>query len=178
MLTCAFTGHRPSKLSYLRNADHPDYRRLSDMLRATCLELYGEGFTRFLSGMALGVDMLAAEVVLKVREEHPEVSLACVLPCRDQANRWQEADRLRYQDILRQADEVVCLQESYSRFAMLARDRYLVKHSDCLLAVFNGSPGGTKYTVDCALRAGRRVVRIDPRTFARTEDLGQLRLPL
>ena len=112
MLTCAFTGHRPSKLSYLRNADHPDYRRLSDMLRAVCLELYGEGFTRFLSGMALGVDMLAAEVVLKVREEHPEVSLACVLPCRDQANRWQEADRLRYQDILRQADEVVCLQES------------------------------------------------------------------
>lgn len=178
MLTCAFTGHRPSKLSYLRNADHPDYRRLSDMLRATCLELYGEGFTRFLSGMALGVDMLAAEVVLKVREEHPEVSLACVLPCRDQANRWREADRLRYQDILRQADEVVCLQESYSRFAMLARDRYLVKHSDCLLAVFNGSPGGTKYTVDCALRAGRRVVRIDPRTFERTEDLGQLRLPL
>ena len=178
MLTCAFTGHRPSKLSYLRNADHPDYCRLSDMLRATCLELYGEGFTRFLSGMALGVDMLAAEVVLKVREEHPEVSLACVLPCRDQANRWQEADRLRYQDILRQADEVVCLQESYSRFAMLARDRYLVKHSECLLAVFNGSPGGTKYTVDCALRAGRRVVRIDPQTFERTEDLGQLRLPL
>lgn len=178
MLTCAFTGHRPSKLSYLRNADHPDYCRLSDMLRATCLELYGEGFTRFLSGMALGVDMLAAEVVLKMRKEHPEVSLTCVLPCRDQANRWQEADRLRYQDILRQADEVVCLQESYSRFAMLARDRYLVQHSDCLLAVFNGSPGGTKYTVDCALRAGRRVVRIDPQTFERTEDLGQLRLPL
>ena len=48
MLTCAFTGHRPSKLSYLRNADHPDYRRLSGMLGAVCLELYGEGFTRFL----------------------------------------------------------------------------------------------------------------------------------
>lgn len=58
MLTCAFTGHRPSKLSYLRNADHPDYRRLSGMLGAVCLELYGEGFTRFLSGMALGVDMV------------------------------------------------------------------------------------------------------------------------
>ena len=148
------------------------------MLRATCLELYGEGFTRFLSGMALGVDMLAAEVVLKMRKEHPEVSLACVLPCRDQANRWQEADRLRHQDILLRADAVVCLQESYSRSVMLARDRYLVQHSDCLLAVFNGSPGGTKYTVDYALRAGRRVVRIDPQTFERTEDLGQLRLPL
>ena len=37
MLTCAFTGHRPSKLSYLRNADHPDYRRLSGMLGAVCL---------------------------------------------------------------------------------------------------------------------------------------------
>ena len=126
----------------------------------------------------LGVDMLAAEVVLKMRKEHPEVSLTCVLPCRDQANRWQEADRLRHQDILLRADEVVCLQESYSRSVMLARDRYLVQHSDCLLAVFNGSPGGTKYTVDYALRAGRRVVRIDPQTFERTEDLGQLRLPL
>ena len=78
----------------------------------------------------------------------------------------------------------VCQQSATQRFhdhdgfAMLARDRYLVKHSDCLLAVFNGSPGGTKYTVDCALRAGRRVVRIDPQTFERTEDLGQLRLPL
>ena len=61
MLTCAFTGHRPSKLSYLRNADHPDYRRLSGMLGAVCLELHGEGFSRLLSGMDLGVDILAAE---------------------------------------------------------------------------------------------------------------------
>ena len=77
-----------------------------------------------------------------------------------------------------QADGIVCLQENYSRAAMLARDRYLVQHSDCVLAVFNGSPGGTKYTVDCALQAGRRVVRIDPLTFERTEDFGQIRLPI
>lgn len=178
MLTCAFTGHRPDKLPYLRRTDHPDYHRLSAVLCAICLELYGEGFTRFLSGMALGVDMLAAEVVLKMRKAYPALSLTCVLPCRDQTSRWSEVDRLRHQDILLQADEIVCLQESYSRSAMLARDRYLVKHSDCLLAVFNGSPGGTKYTVDCALQAGHRVIRIDPRTFERTEDLGQLRLPL
>ena len=178
MLTCAFTGHRPDKLPYLRQAAHAEYRRLSAVLFAICMELYGEGYTHFLSGMALGVDMLAAEVVLKMRRAYPELSLTCVLPCRDQASRWNEADRLRHQAILLQADGIVCLQENYSRAAMLARDRYLVQHSDFVLAVFNGSPGGTKYTVDCALQAGRRVVRIDPLTFERTEDFGQIRLPI
>ena len=52
----AFTGHRT-------------YRgAAADALRRTVGELYARGFRNFLSGMAVGFDLAAAEAVLELRE--------------------------------------------------------------------------------------------------------------
>jgi len=55
---------------------------------------------------------------------------------------------------------------------MLERDRYLVEHSDCLLAVYNGDQqGGTAATVRYAKQAGRKIILIDPITQHITYDI-------
>ena len=60
----AFTGHRT-------------YRgAAADALRRTVGELYARGFRNFLSGMAMGFDLAAAEAVLELRERAPGVRLA------------------------------------------------------------------------------------------------------
>lgn len=41
---------------------------------------------------------------------------------------------------------------------MQRRDRYMVDHASLLIAAFDGSPGGTRYTLEYAMRQGLQIV--------------------
>ena len=59
---CCFTGHRPEKL------DKPE----ADVIEGLKKEIHtatADGFRTFISGMARGVDLWAAEIVLALRDE-------------------------------------------------------------------------------------------------------------
>ena len=53
------------------------------------------------------------------------------------------------------------VQDHYDKGCMLRRDRYMVDRSAVVLAVFDDSPGGTKYTLDYAARRQREVLLLD-----------------
>ena len=62
-----------------------------------------------------------------------------------------------------QADEVVYVSREYQDGCMLKRNRYLVNHAACLLAVYNGEwRGGTAMTVRYARKMGREVIVLNP----------------
>ena len=52
---------------------------------------------------------------------------------------------------------------------MIQRDEYMVDKSSLLIAVFDGSKGGTKHTFDYALKKGISIVRINPLSFEVTQ---------
>ena len=68
--------------------------------------------------MALGVDMLAIEVVFELRESNPEIALECVLPCENQIEKWSKKERDRYDKILSRRDNIIMLQEVYTSDCM------------------------------------------------------------
>ena len=53
---CAFTGHRPNKLPWRYNENTPGCVALRKILAEQIAALANNGYTNFLSGMALGVD--------------------------------------------------------------------------------------------------------------------------
>ena len=55
-----------------------------------------EGVIHFISGMAQGVDMYAAEIVLELKKQDPQITLECAIPYERQAVQWPEALRNRY----------------------------------------------------------------------------------
>lgn len=59
MKICAFTGHRPKSFSFGDNENHPDCIQLKQVLRNQIERLYFEGFTHFITGCAMGVDIWA-----------------------------------------------------------------------------------------------------------------------
>jgi len=80
-----------------------------------------------------------------------------------QADKWPASARELYFSILARADEVVYVARKYSSGCMLKRNRYLVDHAHCLLAVYNGEyRGGTAMTVRYAQKTGKRVIVLDP----------------
>ena len=113
--------------------------------------------------MAEGTDTWAALAVLTLKQQLPALELHCVLPCEGQADGWSASARERYFAILGQADEVVYVSREYSKGCMLERNRYLVDHAACLLAIYNGEwRGGAAMTVRYARKLNRGIHIIHP----------------
>lgn len=143
-LTCCFTGHR--------NIIKADLPRLQVRLEQLLRELAAKGVTNFIAGGALGFDMLAAETVLRLREELPQLRLRLALPCAKQDAKWSETDKKRYSALLEQADDVVYTAQEYSAGCMHLRNRYMVDNSAYCIAYLKYSKGGTLYTVNYAIK--------------------------
>ncbi len=122
-----------------------------------------DGIRHFLTGMALGVDTWAAEIVLSLRKQFP-VTLEAVLPCEGQNARWPLESRRRYQSIITQCDKVMLLQTRYTPDCFDSRNRYMVDHSDLIIAVWNGSPSGTGNTISYARSMEKRICVIPAHT--------------
>lgn len=70
MHRACFTGHRPEKLMRSENAIR---KNLEKQIRQAATD----GLNVFISGMARGVDIWAAQIVLKLRNEGTDVKLIC-----------------------------------------------------------------------------------------------------
>jgi uncharacterized phage-like protein YoqJ len=165
MDACCFTGHRPGGLPK-GGSDGIYLRRLQGVLRVQIAAAACRGCRRFISGMALGVDQMAAELVLDLKREYPDIVLECALPCSEQAQHWTPWEIRRYGKLLEQADRITYVSLRYYEGCYADRNRYMVDHSDLVIAVYNGNRrSGTYQTLHYALEQGRRVVAIDPETL-------------
>ena len=166
--TCCFTGHRPEKLPWGADEYSEDCILLKLKQIAEIEKLRRRGVTTFITGMAQGADIFAAEAVWTLKLAYPQevIRLIAVRPYEGQADRWSAEYRERYYNILAVADEEVILRPHYSRGCMQERNRYMVDRAAHMIAVYNGEVGGTKYTVDYAVKKGLEVVVIDPRDMS------------
>ena len=83
--TCCFTGHRPDKLPWGENENHPRCAQLKEELSRLLEHAYQQGMRHFISGMARGTDLYFAEAVLALKEQYPDVTLEGARPCESQS---------------------------------------------------------------------------------------------
>ncbi len=160
--TCCFTGHRPAKLPW--RGDDSDLRclalknKLSDVVEA----LYKAGIRHFICGMAAGCDMYFCEAVIALRLEHEDVTLEAAIPCEGQSKLWDKNQRRRYNYLVHQCDIETVMQREYSVDCMRKRNCYMVDRSSVLVAVFDGTYGGTSQTIAYAIRKGLEIIELRP----------------
>lgn len=90
------------------------------------------------------------------------ITLEAVLPCEDQDRKWRREDIERYRQILKRCDIVFPLQKSYTSGCMEQRNRYMVDHSQFVIAVWDGQPSGTGGTIRYAKGLGKTVIVLAP----------------
>jgi hypothetical protein len=96
---CCFTGHRPQSL-----------RRSEDDIRVdlenSILAAVREGCRTFISGMACGVDIWAAEIVVRMKDQFPDLNLHLIaaIPYAGFDERWPEDWRERYRALLKNVE--------------------------------------------------------------------------
>lgn len=168
--SCCFTGHRPEKLPWRRDEDDPR----AMILRARLLDFvdaaYRAGLSHFICGMARGCDLYFCEAVLQLRTAHPEITLEAAIPFDGQAARWAKDEKARYFRLVSQCDYETVLQANYDADCMRRRNQYMIDNSAMLIAVYDGTPGGTMQTVNYAKRCGLDIAII------RSDELAQMQL--
>ena len=160
--TCCFTGHRPEKLPWSNNESDARCLKLKARLRDAVEIAYAEGKRHFICGMARGCDFYFAEIVLSLRSRFPDVTLEAAIPCTVQSASWSAFHRERWQRLVASCDRETVLQEKYTPDCMHRRNRYMVDNSSLVIAVYDGSNGGTRRTLEYAIREKVPFVDIDP----------------
>lgn len=148
-----FTGHRPEKLTR-------DERFIVNDLEKEIRKAISDGLNVFITGMARGVDIWAAQIVLKLRNEGCNVRLICACPYEGFERNWSQEWQKAYREILATADFVKYVCNGYSPACFQIRNEWMVDHSAKVIAVFNGEKSGTKNTIDYAAKVDVPVVRI------------------
>ena len=182
-LVIAITGHRPHKLASpgLRERIREETERLlarprepRGKMSAMHLDSYlrqvkwADGFTPgldpiALSGVALGIDQDACGVWFRMGLPYVAVALP------GQEYRWPASSRETYAKVLAKAAGIVYVSpnkptsDHEAGQMLLKRDEWLCCACDELIAVWDGSRGGTSHTVRYYERMCNRTVRIDPR---------------
>ena len=151
---CCFTGHRPEKQGVPEAV-------VVNGLKKEIRTAIADGFQTFISGVARGVDLWAAEIVLDLRYAGEPLRLICASPYCGFESRWSREWQERYRQVMERADLVRFISTGYSRDCFQRRNEWMVDHSARVIAAYNGEPGGTRNTIRYANAQGVPVVYLE-----------------
>lgn len=144
-----FTGHRPTKI----RQSEEEIKRL---LKNEILKGIDDGYYVFITGMCFGIDLWAAEIIIRLRSEGMRnLKLACVVPFYGCEKAWAPKWQKLFDDIARNSDFFTYCEMQYREGVFEQRNRWMIDRSARLIAVFNGSKSGTYNTIKYARIKGR-----------------------
>ena len=82
--SCVITGHRPTRFKFKYNEKDKRCQRIKKCLQEQLIRLYNQGVRCFWVGGAMGADMWAAEILLRMKEQqtYQDVELCWRSPLR------------------------------------------------------------------------------------------------
>ncbi len=123
---------------------------------------------KVISGMALGWDQAVAAACVALG-----IPFVAAVPFRGQENTWPAQARERYDRLLDAADEVTIVSSTEAADPMQVRNCWMVDRADAVLALWDGSWGGTFNCVTYARKVGRPITNLWVR-WSMPEDVWDL----
>lgn len=116
------------------------------------------------SGMALGADQIFAQICVD-----KGIPFTAVLPFRGQDEAWPKEAQFKYWRLVHKAQTIITVCEpGYAAWKLQRRNERMVdeiEQGGTVIAVWNGSTGGTSNCLTYARQLQREIVRIDPNEF-------------
>ena|SRR5690242_919391 len=143
----AATGHRPDKLggysaTVVELTDRVAERALTALLQGP------DPVRTVISGMALGWDQSIARAAVALK-----IPFIAAVPFDGQDFAWPPPSRAEYKRLLALASKKVIVSPGgYSASKMQTRNEWMVDNAHRLLALWNGTYGGTKNCIEYAKR--------------------------
>lgn len=158
----AITGHRPNKLGNDYDLKSPLILKIKDKIQSIIdHEILQFKDITLITGMALGIDTLFAKIAIESK-----LPFIAAIPFEGQEKMWPTKSQSLYYDIRSKASStrVIC-DGGYSPQKMQIRNEWMVNNCDLLIAVWDGTSGGTANCVKYAESVGKQIIRINPKTI-------------
>ena len=143
----SFTGHRPHKLGGYTTET---YNRITNFALFKLEQLKPE---YCITGMALGWDLAVAAACCQLK-----IPYVAAIPFPQQADIWNENDKWLWNFYKLHADKVVVVSEKFSIANLQKRNEWMVDHSGCTIALYDGSKGGAYNCIKYAESKDKPVV--------------------
>jgi uncharacterized phage-like protein YoqJ len=149
MIICG-TGHRPDKLG----GYGPQVADKLMFLARDWLIVYQP--EHVISGGALGWDQALAWAAYATK-----TPFTMALPFPGFEDRWPEESKSKLHALMQLAEKVVFVNEGpYAGWKMQVRNEWMVNNSDQVLALWNGTEGGTANCVRYAKKVGKPIINL------------------
>jgi len=148
----AVTGHRPEKIGgYGKEAKV----HLEQFAIETLRKIKPQA-TRIFTGMALGWDQAIADACIRLN-----IPFVAAVPFPGQEMVWFEEMRVHYCYLLGKAQIVQMVSPGpYSKEKMQIRNQFIVNECEALIALWNGTTGGTCNCVKYAQEEQKKVINV------------------
>ncbi len=144
---CCFAGHRPESIALSESA-------AKVWLRGQIQKSIADGFSTFITGMGMGVDIWAAQIVSELKRENDSLHLIAVIPYLAFSAKWNEAWAAAYNRVIREADLVKQISTRYTPDALIERNCWMADHAARLIGIYNGTEGHTGHLIQYAGQQG------------------------
>jgi uncharacterized phage-like protein YoqJ len=138
------TGYKQHELGIFDDKN-PGIRFIKKALENRLRSLIDEGLEWVILSGQLGVETWAAEVVLEMKKEFPELKYAVLTPFLEQEKKWNEAKQEKYQMILDQADFHRSLTNKpyEAPWQFVEKNKFFLRNSDGILIVYDEETEGS-----------------------------------
>ncbi len=155
-----FTGNRIQRLPFIFNETNNESILIKQKLEEEIKKSISNGYNHFIATMQLGVDMWAAEIVVRIKKFYPEVILEASLSYENQASFWTENQRERYFNILSECDYIGYASTHYTSSCSRLASKYMIDKSSLLIAVYDGNDTETMSVIDYSKTKGLNLIKI------------------
>lgn len=162
----SLTGHRPDKLAGY-DLRKPFYYKLHAQLLSIVEKVLTDNPGKIIwlhSGLALGADMVWGFVAKTAKNKYPNrIKFYAEIPVINQSKVWKnKIDKNRWKELYGLADDKTVYAETYSPKVMQERNIGMIDHADFLIAIYDGSKGGTGNAVSYAKKVKKELLIIKP----------------
>ena len=175
MESCAVAGPKPTRFKFGYKEDNSLCRKIKKAMLRQFRRLYRKrGVRRFYTGGAIGVNLWAGELLLKLKEEpgYEDLELAVILPFPGHDAKWNVRSRKRLEYLIRHSVEHLTVGTEDCRESYISQNRYLMDHAQYLVAVseeHREQETGSFQVTTYAREKGLEIIYIHPDTAEVTD---------
>lgn len=146
----AGTGHRPNKIGGFTTENFFNLVEVAERW------LSENNPDKVISGMALGWDMALAQACI-----NSKIPFVAAIPFKGQESKWSFSQKELYKSILKFAEEIVYVsKEGFSAQKMQKRNEWMVDRADVILAMWDGTMGGTYNCIRYAESKNKKIINL------------------
>ena len=147
-----FSGHRAEKLQEFSGKHFNAFSEiLKNIIHIRLVNYIDNGFNKFYVGMSTGIDLWIGEILVELKtSQYPYIEIIAVKPFLKHGSNFSISEKIIYKKIIDNSNEVVCINDAYSKRSYLMRNRYMVENSNKLYAIVYNENSGTGYTIKYA----------------------------